>query len=92
MWGAQDRPAPRLAAGGSETMIPWGDVILDLGPHTAGSEITMAEVIVILKGTGHVHTCPGCGDTTNIGAFDCEQNTDHDYELCDACVAAGVTL
>ena len=49
----------------------------------SGSEITSA---------GHAHLCGHCGQEIERGLFDCEVDRDHDFGLCDACIAAGVNL
>ena len=38
----------------------------------------------------HKHTCLNCGALIAEGDFDCEYDTDHDYELCDECSARAV--
>ncbi len=35
----------------------------------------------------HRHTCSFCGKVVAEGDFDCEEDRDHDYELCADCAA-----
>lgn len=39
----------------------------------------------------HKHLCLNCGAIVAEDEFDCELDTDHDYELCERCIADGVT-
>ena len=40
---------------------------------------------------GHAHTCFNCGAVIGPGG-DCEEDRDHDYSICDACDARGITV
>ena len=39
----------------------------------------------------HRHLCLVCDTVIREGEFDCESDEDHDQELCDKCLAAGIT-
>ena len=35
----------------------------------------------------HRHTCIDCGTVLEVGDFDCESDTDHDFALCEGCAS-----
>lgn len=40
----------------------------------------------------HRHTCLSCFKVIAVGQFDCESESDHDFELCGACGSVSEAL